>query len=356
MSAFFEIDFLEAGQTGNGDAIGIRYGDLDGEKYIHVVDGGYADDGPKLVKHINAYYDNPDYIDNVVLTHPDGDHAAGLKAILEQFEVGTLWMNRPWNHLSDLMSKFNYEYTETGLRQRLRKDFPHTAALENLAVQKDVQIHDAFQGQMIGGFLVLSPSYDTYLNLIVESEKTPEPQREATIKGNLFERAVAAVKTAFAEWGEENLKGETEGTSPENESSIIQYAKLAGDSVLLTGDGGVRALDEAHRYASLRGISLPGVNRFQVPHHGSRRNLSSEVLDKWLGERHSSMPQNTNYTAIVSSNSNSEGHPKKAVVRALIHRGAKVIKTNGTLRTHRNGPDRGWSTVEPIEYPNEMEE
>lgn len=356
MSDFFEIDFLEVGNTGNGDAIAVRYGQHGGQQRIHVVDGGYAEDGTKLVEHIKSHYGNPSFIDHVVLTHPDSDHAAGLKAVLEEFTIGTLWMNRPWRHLGDLIPRFEYAYTETGLRQRLRSDFPYTAQLEDLAEKLGIEVQDVFQGQQIGAFTVLSPSYSSYLDLIVASEKTPEPERAAAIKGNIFERAVTALKHILVEWGHENLKGDTEGTSPENETSIVQYANLCGEKILLTGDAGVRALGEAHDFAIRSGVPLPGINRFQVPHHGSRRNLSSEILDKWLGAKHATQPSSPTFTALVSSNSKSTDHPKKAVVRALVHRGAKVYRTKGTLYSYKNGSNRGWTTATPLDYPTETEE
>ena len=53
-----------------------------GVDWIYVVDGGYMDDGQKLVDHMRKYYDNPSYIDHVVLTHPDEDHASGLATAL----------------------------------------------------------------------------------------------------------------------------------------------------------------------------------------------------------------------------------------------------------------------------------
>ena len=94
MTDFIEIDFLEAGDKGSGDAIAIRHrrNDID---WIYVVDGGYTDDGQKLVDHIRNYYGDPGYIDHVVLTHPDADHASGLATVLNELNVGRLWMNRP---------------------------------------------------------------------------------------------------------------------------------------------------------------------------------------------------------------------------------------------------------------------
>lgn len=357
MAKFFEIDFLEAGDKGSGDAIAIRYADESDIEYVHIVDGGYTDDGDKLTAHIKEYYGNPDFIDHVVLTHPDGDHASGLKTVLEEFTVGTLWMNRPWNHVHELIPLFEYDYTEAGLIQRLKKDFPHTAALEAIAETKGIETKDAFQGSQIGEFTVLAPSFDRYIELVVDSEKTPEPERKAAMEGSLFERAVAVFKSIAAQWGDENLKGDIEGTSAENEMSIVQFSELCDKKILLTGDAGVRALDEAYEYAMSLGVALPGIDRLDVPHHGSRRNLSSDILDKWLGPKLTAESENPPIHAIVSANRNDKEHPKKAVVRALIHRGAKVVKTKGTLRTSKNAPDReGWSPAPATPYPTDTEE
>ena len=355
MTDYFELDFIEAGEKGSGDAICIRYS-ISGVVYIHVVDGGYANDGSKIVKHIRNYYNEEKRIDSVVLTHPDGDHASGLKQVLEEFDVGSLWMNRPWEHLEQLMPRFDYNYTERGLRQRLRNDFPHTADLEDIALERGIKIRNAFQGDRIGTFTVLAPTMNRYLDLVVESEKTPEPERKATIEGTVYERSVAVVKSILSVWGQESLKGATDGTSSENESSIIQFTELCDERILLTGDAGINALDEAYRYAIQCGVKLPGIDRFHVPHHGSRRNVSSEILDNWLGPKLQEGSPGDKFTAIISANRNDNEHPKKAVVRALIHRGAKVVQTNDITCSHKNGADRGWSVATPLTYPTDMEE
>lgn len=356
MTKFFEIDFLEAGEKGSGDAIALRYRDDDGQDHIHVVDGGYQDDGDKLVEHIHEHYDNPTSIDNVVLTHPDGDHAAGLKTVLEEFDVGALWMNRPWLYVEELLPLFHYGYTEEGLVSRLKKDYPNIAELEQIAEKSGIEIKSALQGDCIGEFVILAPSFERYIDLIVDSDKTPEPERQAEIEGTIFQKAVALIKKVAANWGEENLKGDTEGTSCENEMSTVQLADLCNEKILLTGDAGIDALNEAYEFALSLGIELPGINRFHVPHHGSRRNLSSDILDKWLGPKLPKQSKPELFSAIISANKNDEEHPKKAVIRALIHRGAKVLQTDGVLHSFNNAPSRGWSSATPLEYPTDMEE
>jgi beta-lactamase superfamily II metal-dependent hydrolase len=158
-------------------------------------------------------------------------------------------------------------------------------------------------------------------------------------------------------WGEEVFS--TEETSAENEMSVIQYASLCGVRILLTADAGRAALAEAADYAPYVGLALPGIDRFQVPHHGSRRNVSSEILDRWLGERLPAKPAQgeENFTAIISSAKEDKDHPRKAVVRALIHRGARVLTTEGScICTPHDAPNRGWVAAVPVAYPEDQED
>src|SRR5207245_2759983 len=122
-----------------------------------------------------------------------------------------------------------------------------------------------------------------------------------------------------------------EDISAENKMSVIQYSYLCGERIVLTGDAGVDSFSEAAAFAPVVGLNLPGINRFQGPHHGSRRNVSTEMLDQWLGPRLSAKPARGQepFTAIISSAKADEQHPRKSVIRGLIHRGAKVIATEG---------------------------
>ena len=347
---FIEIDFLQAGDRGSGDAIAIRHR-CNGLDCVYVVDGGYAADGQKLVDHIREHY-HPDYrINHLVLTHPDVDHASGFETVLREMEVDCLWMNRPWKHVDRLMGLFKHYQDRDRLIARLRHDFPKVAELEALALAEGVQIRDAFQGVMISAFTVLSPSVDTYLLLVAQSEKTPvtEPVLNAS-------RALLNETVSDAAWGEETLKGDTDGTSPENETSIVQFAHVCGKKVLLTGDAGVQALTEAYRAAAHMGIWTSRLHWFQVPHHGSRRNLSSTVLDAWLGPRLPDPLQSPEFDAVVSANTSDREHPKNAVVRALIHRGRRVYQTEGKLcMRSSDAPHRGWGDAKPLAYPPHQE-
>lgn len=360
MNDFFEIDFLDVEAKKSGDAIAARYS-VGGTTVIHVTDGGFQGTGEKLVKYINTYYGNPRRIDHVVVTHPDGDHAGGLRTVLESFEIGALWMLRPWQYADELLPRFSRFTNVENLRRRLREIYSNVDALEQIALDRRVPILEPFQGARIGAFTTMAPTRSRYLDLVVQSEQTPEPSQavapmQVGLLG-LFEAAkVKAISLMRAAWGAEVFSPEE--TSAENEMSVIQYASIAGKRILLTGDAGRAGLNEAADYAPTVRLNLPGIDRFQVPHHGSRRNVSSEVLDRWLGPRLSERPAegSKKFIAFISSAKADEDHPRKAVVRAMIHRGGIVVTTEGrSVRTSQDAPDRGWKPVEPEPYPEDQE-
>jgi beta-lactamase superfamily II metal-dependent hydrolase len=117
--------------------------------------------------------------------------------------------------------------------------------------------------------------------------------------------------------------------------------------LLFTGDAGIQALTQAIDYAEARGVSLTGLDYIQVPHHGSRRNVSPSVLDRMMGK-----------TAFVSASPGSTTHPRKKVTNAFIRRGATVYQTRGgALCQPYNRPRRaGYGDAPPIPFSDKVEE
>ncbi|UWU70590.1 MBL fold metallo-hydrolase [Bradyrhizobium sp. NC92] len=356
MSDFFEIDFLDVEAKDSGDAICLRY-QLGGDTCIHVVDGGYQKTGQSVVDHINKYYGNPILIDNVVCTHNDGDHAGGLQSVLESFDVGALWMLRPWMYAQELLPRFPTYNNVDRLRSRLRSAYSNLAALEDIAIKRGIPIYEPFQGALIGAFHVMAPTPARFKDLVVESNKTPEGAEDGLLaKATSFIVDAARQATALvrAAWGDEYFPGSD--TSAENEMSVVQYALLNGERIMLTGDTGRAGLREVIDYAPYIGLVLPGIDRFQVPHHGGRHNVTTQLLDELLGPRLPASGQPSTFTAIISSAAADPDHPRKSVVRAMIHRGGKVLTTEGQgKRTHKGAPNRGWSAAIPVAYPEDQE-
>lgn len=355
---FYEIDMLSVEADKSGDAIGVRYG-IDGHVRVHVIDAGFQSTGDRVVEHVRRHYADDLFIDHVVATHPDGDHAGGLRTVLEEANVLNLWMWRPWLYAETLIPEFPTYSSVDRLRARLRAVYPNLAALEDIAIERGIPIHEPVQGAIIGAFTVLAPTRQRYLDLVVASERTPEskPESERTDADAILEglkKALAkAVNFVRGAWGEEVFS--TEETSAENEMSVVQFASIAGDTILLTADAGRQALAEAIAYAPYAGLYLPGVARFQVPHHGSRRNVSSEVLDALLGPKHASRGTPT-FTAMISSAKADVHHPRRSVVRAMVHRGANVFATEGQdMCFYKNVARAGLVPATAMDYPEDQE-
>ena len=217
MASYFEIDFLCVGDRQSGDAIALRY-EHSGDTFVHVVDGGFQEDGPHVMAHLRRYYGGSS-VSHVVLTHPDGDHAGGLRTVLEECEVprgGGLWMLRPWLYAAELLGHFGRFNTVSGLEKALREAYPSVSALEEIALRRGIQIYEPFQGATIGAFTVLAPSRPRYLQLIVDSDKTPKQAAPAASIGPLgaFKKAAAkVVYYAKAAWGIEVFSTEPTTTA-----------------------------------------------------------------------------------------------------------------------------------------------
>lgn len=352
MENFLEIDFIQIDSDGSGDAIPIRYKRND-ITTIHLVDAGYKSTGQQIIDYINENYGNPKIIDAVIITHPDQDHLGGIITVLESFDVKSIWMNRPWLYASELLGKFKRFRTVDGLEKHLRKAYPKLDKIEKHADSQSIPIYAPFQGEKIGEFTVLSPTKKFYLSQVLKSDKTADIHESSLLK-SLTEKLAAVIKSAL--WGEEHFP--SEGTAPENQMSVIQYLDFDGHSFLLTGDAGREAFKIASEYALSIGITLPMKGKFQVPHHGSRRNVNIEMLDTWLGPKQRRNDPNRRGTAVISASDKDKDHPKKVVIRACFHRGYPVITTEyGSKRVGVNAPNRsGWSTANPVKYPEEMED
>ncbi|NHN89815.1 MULTISPECIES: MBL fold metallo-hydrolase [Acetobacter] len=360
MADFFEIDFLGVETSKSGDAIAIRY-ELAGQTTIHVVDGGYTTSGERLRDLINKYYDNPAFIDRVVATHNDGDHARGLVAVLEHFEIGELWMLRPWEHAEELIEHFDTYESVPHLQGALRRAYTNLAALEDIAIDKGIPIYEPFQGAQIGAFHVMAPSRERYLDLILTSNKTPESSgmesRIDSILGTIVEKAKTVVALLRASWGAEAFP--PGDTSNENEMSVVQYATLNGKKILLTADTGRNGLQEVIDHAPYVGLTLPGIDRFQVPHHGGRHNVNADLLNAIVGPILQEPQETGHFQAYISSAKADEDHPRKVVQRALIHRGANLHMTEGqNIRTSGGAaPSRpDYTPLVPTAYPDSYEE
>src|SRR5215472_297574 len=284
----YEIDFLAVGQESkSGDAIAIRYGNLFGsrdEQTVIIIDGGFTDDGERLVDHVKDYFAT-DRVDIVVSTHPDIDHVVGLEVVLQRLDVGQLWMHQPWRHSQQLALAKAAGFRTMRLTEALKKSLDGASELEGIATSFGVPIVEPFLGVASpdGLFVVLGPTVEFYQHLLGQIQT--EAQLGARgLTGILSKLAEAAAKLVPETLHVETLTDAGE-TSPQNNSSAICLLNFDGKHCLFTGDAGMPALDIAATALEGAGFQSGSLCFVQVPHHGSRRNVGPTILDRLLGPK-----------------------------------------------------------------------
>jgi beta-lactamase superfamily II metal-dependent hydrolase len=337
-----EIEFLPVGDGSKpGDAIVVRYGDANAYEII-VIDGGNLDSGKAVVSHVQKYFGYNAVVSHAVVTHPDADHASGMREVIAGLPVKNLWLHKPWEFAAVSRPYFaNKNWTDQGLAQELRKEYDIISELVDTAEKNKITVQQPFAGMSIGPFQVVSPFQGVYPCFIPQFDRTPDPDQAAIeaagfwigkppgFLANLVEKAAAKVqKWIYESWENERLK-DGGCTSASNETSVVLYGDFGpGHRVLLTGDAGIWGLTMAKCFAQKNGLALQDFMFVQVPHHGSRRNVGPTILNEILGPiKPNGTPAHSQ--AYVSAPKDDETHPRKMVLNAFIRRGFGVAATQG---------------------------
>jgi beta-lactamase superfamily II metal-dependent hydrolase len=349
----FEIDFHPVGDgEKGGDAITLRYGRLNSEndfsQKVIVIDGGTLDSGKKVVEHINNVY-KTNTVDLIINTHPDNDHCSGLREVINNLTVKEIWIHRPWISSSEFLNMFkDGRITNNSLKDRLKDALNVVSEIECLAKSKRITLREPFTGLTFdnGVVSVLGPTENFYKELLPQFRSTPAPTNES-----LLSKAFYTVKDTVQMVAEamhiETLE-ESGETSPENNTSVISLFTYAGQKVLFTGDAGIPALKQVINIAAYNNIALNNLHILQVPHHGSKRNVSPSILNSIKAE-----------CAYISCPKEGDPkHPAKKVTNALIRRGMKPFVTKGNILYRRyNTPWRAdYYSATPIPFYNQVEE
>lgn len=360
----FEIDFHPVGNGAHsGDAITMRYLDDNNTWRVIVIDGGYEANGHNVVSHIRNVY-GTEVVDHVVSTHPDNDHITGLRVVLEQLSVRNLWIHVPYWHAERMIQYFHDpRWTLDGLTNDIRRAYPAVQELVQLAQAQGANIGGPFQGRQIGPFTVMSPSSEMYEGLLPQFRDTPKPLRELLANlghwlTGIGRRVAHDIRKAIQEDIYEETLREGGTTAAENESSVILYASIDSQGILLCSDAGLRALRSAVNYANSQRIRLgTGLAVFQVPHHGSRNNVSPSILDQLVGPM-APLGSRSSIWTVISCAPEDETHPRQVVVNALVRRGLEPVTTKeGIFMIHSGTQLRpGYGPVPPVPFSPYVEE
>lgn len=335
----FNIDFLN---VGDGDAIIIWARDAQSQSdFIFFLDGGDTGNGDKIVNHYNMWIKPnlyPKKYIGFINSHPHTDHINGLIEIVEilRSDLNFSVYNDPVEciteeHLQRI--KKAYIDGEDPDITHLYESFEQVAKLNALCKKYNIVKYKGLANAntwLNGKFKILSPAEPFYINYVqyftdIDFLKSVD----------LSKKALSAPITTEEEALPCKIVDEQSDTSPENLTSIvIELIASDGRRYLLTSDAGVEAFD----YMASEGFTTENLTMVQLPHHGSRRNISSEWIKRFGAN---------NFIASAAGNVK---HPRKAVINCI----KRNLKNASVYSTHQNGyclsectnplifPNRGW--------------
>lgn len=275
----YEVHFLD---IGDADCIAIKYRkDSNSRAYVALIDAGNVSDSDAIKEFLKNRF-GTQAIDLAVCTHPDKDHKGGFFKLLEDNDVTIreFWLKDPYQFISD--DDFAKMKRADKKLEACRSIYNHPSDssknLISLIKQKHnndgswCQFKDVKQGQDYQNIplRVLGPSEDYYKEVAVGivggfAELIDDPSTEA-----YDEKFVVSDEQA------KSVIDKTDDASFTNKGSLILLLTLAPNfKILLAGDASQTSIGMAcDQYKEIIG------SVFKVPHHGSKHNLNTIVIDK----------------------------------------------------------------------------
>jgi beta-lactamase superfamily II metal-dependent hydrolase len=334
-----EIDILPASsEKKGGDSVLIRIGQFDytnrpNDQKVILIDGGYQENSDRIKEYLCNYYQTTT-IDHAIITHPDQDHLSGFKKLVDDDEivVKNTYLHDPWNHKTHLFTR-----TQDGRRTKnsLGKALDESLSLLSDTLDKVTRKNTE----------PLAPKKLHGLNIYIIGP-TPLFYRDTLYK---FPGMEGYTQTGPSDIYEENLtiyQGnishflDDPKTSPKNDTSVITllHDDTGSPIALFTGDAGVDAITRALDTAEENGLNYKGVELFQIPHHGSIKNISEDLISR-ISPKY----------AYVSAPPNKDEHPSPLLINFLIQRGIPtyhIKNTGGIVFYHNTSNSRpGWESM-----------
>lgn len=265
----------EALKVGDADAILIRHY-INNEQFIILIDAGNAGDTSIIKKHLHDYYGSY-YIDLAICTHPDSDHKDGFFDLLQddKITINTFWLTDPAQYLdvNDIQRYKNKENATKAVRKIWQKSTNPNLNLIDLALDKCKEVISVTDGvrHPILPISIVGPS-DKYYGEVVKL-------MVADYGIKTYEDSSKEAYDDTFKIDEKDIKSiidNDEDSSPYNASSlIILYEPEDGKRLLFAGDANTTSLQMMlNKYKWLRDVDF-----LKVPHHGSRRNLNTSIIE-----------------------------------------------------------------------------
>lgn len=308
----------------HGDCLLVEYG-TDKRVYRVLIDGGVSRTYDTLRAQLLAIPPGERHLDLLVVTHVDADHIEGIVRMLTdttlEIRIDDVWFNG-YEHLNEGapldFGGVQGEYLSAMIQKRRLQWNGATKGRALCVPEKGPLPVFHLPGDL--NLTLLSPSPTTLAKMADAWEKEvrkagldPAHPKEA------LEHLVQKGKKLIARFDEDEgpdvealatatYKGDG---SPANGSSIAFLAEYQGKRILFAADAYAEVLENSiQRLLEARGIQVLELDAFKLPHHGSRANLSPELVDMVRARK-----------VLVSSSGALFHHPdEEAIARILTRR------------------------------------
>jgi beta-lactamase superfamily II metal-dependent hydrolase len=276
---------LTAMHAACGDCLLLEYTDGRGQGHRILIDGGLGTAFDEGLGRQLGTSDTPTAVDIAVVTHVDSDHIEGIIRALRE---GRLTADDYWFNGRDQATRPNEPEATRSLRQgdalsRLIPDGRRNRVVDGqaLMVRDDGPPEIALPGGATA--VLLSPTPERLAEL---ARKWPEPARDGD--------GIDALLRAFQEDSDRGPGTFGRDNSVPNGTSIAFLFEHAGASILLTGDAwapvlasSIKALLERRNRSRPKNDPLTAlpIQLFKLSHHGSRQNITDELLDVVIPEQ-----------------------------------------------------------------------
>lgn len=299
-----EIDILPASsESKGGDCALIRIGTFDyrsknNNQIVILIDAGYKENAERIKEYLYEHY-NTKTIDLAIITHPDTDHISGFKQLLDDncINIRRTFIHDPWLHAKGIFNR-----TQDGRRtvNSIENSFEDTLkTLSNVLDRienKNTEPFGIIKLQGVNAY-ILGPTKDYYEKLLYQF-----PGMEGNSSGgpsDIYSDRLSDYDPSINHFLDDPQ------TSPKNNSSaiILFHDDNNVPIALFTGDAGVDAINKALDIADKHNIKYKNVNLFQIPHHGSIKNISKALIERISPKR-----------AYVSAPPEKTEHPSRLLI------------------------------------------
>lgn len=244
---------------------------------IVVIDGGPSKDSRKVVDVFDEY----GTIDLMVLSHYDLDHIGGILAYVQKhkndkpFPVREIWCNCAYE--VPVVDSPNISYNHAKKLADLLEEINHNlkaAGCPEVIWQEEVMAGCKIE-RPYADFLILSPDAG-----VKQANDEQYVKTVANISRD-YKRQKKALDIPLEELAN-NIKGQpsiTDKSELVNWSSIAFYVACDNMKALMLGDSFPVSVENSLRAFGYDQENRLPVDYFKVSHHGSRNNISNELLD-----------------------------------------------------------------------------